>query len=135
MTGEKVDEAAGRCAEMLLKIYPQLKAERAEETYSFPAKIREDFFLKMGAHLLYVRGQISILLAEGRTEKAMRWLGFLQGALWMTGVPLATLKDMKSAPKISRTCAARCSSASSRFAPGSATRPRISRGCSRRSSR
>lgn len=33
--------------------------------------------------------------AEHRREKAMRWLGFVQGYLWgKKGVPIETLKDM-----------------------------------------
>ena len=34
------------------------------------------------AHLLYMIGRINIFLDEGRREKAMRWIGFLQGAVW-----------------------------------------------------
>lgn len=33
--------------------------------------------------------------AEGRREKAMRWLGFVQGALWAHGLaPIDELKNM-----------------------------------------
>lgn len=34
-------------------------------------------------HLLWMCDQIPAFLQEGRREKAMRWLGFLQGALWV----------------------------------------------------
>lgn len=33
-------------------------------------------------------------LVEGRREKVMRWLGFMQGVLWSHGVGLETLKRM-----------------------------------------
>jgi hypothetical protein len=31
-------------------------------------------------------GEIEAFVNEGRTDKAMRWLGFVQGVLWMAGV-------------------------------------------------
>lgn len=33
-------------------------------------------------HLLYMLDEIPAFMAAGRREKAMRWLGFVQGALW-----------------------------------------------------
>jgi len=33
-------------------------------------------------HLLWMCQTIRVFVAEGRREKAMRWLGFVQGALW-----------------------------------------------------
>ncbi|MBY0559889.1 hypothetical protein [Hyphomicrobium sp.] len=33
-------------------------------------------------HLLYMCAEIRKFVAEGRMEKAFRWLGFIQGALW-----------------------------------------------------
>jgi hypothetical protein len=33
-------------------------------------------------HLLWMFHTIPVFLAEGRREKAMRWLGFLQGSAW-----------------------------------------------------
>lgn len=35
------------------------------------------------AHALYMIHEMRIFLVEGRREKLMRWLGFLQGVLWM----------------------------------------------------
>ena len=31
---------------------------------------------------------------DGKKEKAMRWLGFMQGVLWTSGVSLQELKNM-----------------------------------------
>lgn len=45
-------------------------------------------------HLRYMIGEMRGLIREGRTEKAMRWLGFLQGVLWSQGV--FTLEAMKN---------------------------------------
>ena len=37
-------------------------------------------------HLAWMAGEIQLLVTEGRIEKALRWLGFLQGALWALGL-------------------------------------------------
>lgn len=44
-------------------------------------------------HLIGMVPRLHALLNEGRIEKAMRWLGFMQGALWAEG--LFTLDDLK----------------------------------------
>lgn len=44
-------------------------------------------------HLLFMAEEIPRLLDAGRTEKAMRWLGWLQGACW--GLGLETLEEAK----------------------------------------
>lgn len=38
------------------------------------------------AHVLFCLGEIKKFVAEDRREKAMRWLGFVQGYLWVCGV-------------------------------------------------
>jgi hypothetical protein len=45
-------------------------------------------------HLVFMLEEIPKLLDEGRTEKAMRWLGFVQGAIWAYG--LVSIDDLKS---------------------------------------
>lgn len=45
-------------------------------------------------HLSFVAEEGARLVLEGRREKAMRWLGFLQGALW--NCRLATLDQLKN---------------------------------------
>ena len=37
-------------------------------------------------HLLSMIPTIRGFIAEGRREKAMRWLGFMQGVLWAEGI-------------------------------------------------
>lgn len=47
------------------------------------------------AHLASMPPRMRGLLASGRREKLMRWLGFMQGSLWALGVcDLDTLKKM-----------------------------------------
>jgi hypothetical protein len=45
------------------------------------------------AHVLWMCGSIRELLNEGRIEKSMRWLGFVQAVLWCFG--LATIDELK----------------------------------------
>lgn len=46
------------------------------------------------AHIKYMCRQTVQFLEEGRVEKAMRWLGFIQGALWVLGeYSIAELKE------------------------------------------
>jgi len=44
-------------------------------------------------HLHWMALEAKKIIEEGRTEKAMRWLGFLQGALWVLG--RRTIEEMK----------------------------------------
>jgi hypothetical protein len=44
-------------------------------------------------HLAWMLGEIRTQVAAGEIEKAMRWLGFLQGALWTYG--WYTLDEMR----------------------------------------
>lgn len=44
-------------------------------------------------HITWMLGRTVELMNEGRREKAMRWLGFVQGYLWANG--LAGVDEMK----------------------------------------
>lgn len=92
MTSAQVLEAARACMEF------------ARWSGARPARIGEGASLRASgdlslivSHLLYMEEQIAHLLAEGRTEKAMRWLGFMQGVVWVLGTPLSELKAMNRA--------------------------------------
>jgi hypothetical protein len=37
-------------------------------------------------HLLWMCSQVKIFVGTRETEKAMRWIGFMQGVFWMAGV-------------------------------------------------
>lgn len=94
MTKDKVLEAVERCVERFASAYPDLKAARVDDKLFLETKIRVDMFKAVASHALYMQEQIAVFLEDGRTEKAMRWLGFLQGVMWMTGVPLSHFKEM-----------------------------------------
>jgi len=38
------------------------------------------------AHVAWMCDQIPVFLAESKSDKVQRWLGFIQGALWSFGV-------------------------------------------------
>jgi len=44
------------------------------------------------SHIRWMCDETKTFITEGRREKAMRWLGFMQGALWLAGV--FTLTDL-----------------------------------------
>lgn len=44
-------------------------------------------------HALWMCNESMHHVTEGKMEKAMRWLGFIQGVLWMTGQ--ASIHEMK----------------------------------------
>ena len=45
------------------------------------------------SHLLYMIDTAKVMYDAGRAEKSMKWLGFIQGALWVNG--LATVTDFR----------------------------------------
>lgn len=45
------------------------------------------------AHLRSMIPKMRVLLEEGRREKLMRWIGFVQGALWVSHI--FTLEELK----------------------------------------
>jgi len=54
----------------------------------------------MASHVLYMSREIFTFIIDGRREKAMRWLGFIQGYLWANNIQSITeLKDTNK-PKL-----------------------------------
>ena len=75
MKDEKILEAC--------KIYSEKLAPHAEGRH-FPETYK---------HILWMTWQIPQFLKDGRKEKANRWLGFIQGALWAEDI--YTIEEMK----------------------------------------
>jgi hypothetical protein len=84
MTTEKIREAFAACRSI---VGTGWKATRRPE-HTAPYLQAE-----WSEHLAFMCEE-GATYAEGRREKAMRWLGFVQGALWAKG--LATIDDLKS---------------------------------------
>ena len=68
-----------------------------EKLACYALEIRRDFLHSSLAlnHLLYMCNQVETFVAEGRRDKAFRWLGFIQGAMWEF-TPIDTLKAMNA---------------------------------------
>lgn len=45
-------------------------------------------------HVRAMIAEMQSMIVEGRTEKCMRWLGFIQGVLWTDG--MFTLEELKN---------------------------------------
>lgn len=62
--------------------------------HAFPERNQEaQDYLGRSRHLLWMCSQIDEFMSTGRVEKAMRWLGFLQGAIW--AMNLETISNLK----------------------------------------
>ena len=62
-----------------------VKPERADVTRRYVINHSEAWLAKLG-HVAWAVEQCRLFVAEGRMEKAFRWLGFIQGALWYEGI-------------------------------------------------
>jgi hypothetical protein len=91
MTPQKLKEVFAQYRRMLLALPHVRSAKLADTKYDFTG-------LSLGAHeamshAVYMCEEASKFVDEGRIEKAMRWLGFVQGVLWCWGV--RSLTDLK----------------------------------------
>lgn len=84
MTNEKVLD--------VLKVYTDLLEKHGRIARRIDEK-QTVSWLQQECHLLWMCGNAALFISEDRIEKAMRWLGFIQGALWVLG--LRTIEQMK----------------------------------------
>ena len=68
-----------KCSEVLDRYEARLKR-------AFPDDQPHTSRIKRCNHLLRMIPQMRLYLVDGRREKFMRWLGFLQGSLWMLDI-------------------------------------------------
>lgn len=84
MSDAKIREAFGRC-HAIIESNAALEPERdAGASPGTPASYK---------HLLWLSLNAPKLLDEGRRDKALRWLGFVQGAMWWAR--LASIEELK----------------------------------------
>jgi len=91
MTKEKVLEVVAIYREQFEKI------ETCEIDFSYNEHIDPDEPEDDAGALRHCYGMLDSIeqfVREGRMEKAFRWLGFIQGCLWMSG--LYTLDELKN---------------------------------------
>lgn len=70
----------------------------AERLYAYPPK-RWTTSLKpsaheAGCHIHWMCLEVRTLVADGRLDKANRWMGFIQGSLWTAG--LGSIDEFKN---------------------------------------
>ena len=102
MTKEKILEAVIQCESI---INENMEYFNFSSLQSSPKRVDPEIDIEVNGpgflrHLLFMCGEIRVMLEEDRREKVMRWLGFLQGALWSSGIPLDTFKN-QNRPDIS----------------------------------
>ncbi len=84
MTSEKVLEVI----DLYRKKFVEMKIEKAD----FPHEELAGFFQATLQHCHGMLDKMEKFIDEKRIEKSMRWLGFIQGALWVQRV--YTLKEL-----------------------------------------
>ena len=77
MDGPKILEVVG--------IYSELFKSKGIESVDYPHGLILDSPGSMIAHCAGMLDKIKDFVKEGRIEKAFRWLGFIQGCLWVIG--------------------------------------------------
>ena len=93
MTGEKVKAVLQKYREQLEVYGPALKPERLE---GHSTKNHAPYLgaLRQNQHLKFMCEEAQRFVDQGRIEKAMRWLGFIQGWFWKSGI--FSLDDLKN---------------------------------------
>ena len=87
MTDKKIREILDR-----YKTY--LDAKQGIENKALGEERRPFVHIDAFCHLRYMLDQMYGFLEQGKREKLMRWIGFMQGVFWRQGN--YTLKDLKN---------------------------------------
>lgn len=72
-------------AEQLLLVVKRYEAELEMPARRQDPRLKQPTTVDVLGHARWMCSQIPGLVAEGRIEKAQRWLGFVQGVLWASG--------------------------------------------------
>lgn len=76
----------------VLTIYEEFFSARCSEPVRDEGKVAPTEHVAV-AHLYWMTTQVPVFLEGGDIEKAMRWLGFIQGGMWSWG--FFTIEEMK----------------------------------------
>jgi hypothetical protein len=87
---ETLLKAITAARETLQAAYPGIQAERDPKVSAVTSPGRE---LRRVGHLLWMCGEIQAYLDTDQRERAMRWLGFVQGSLWL--MDLRSIDEMR----------------------------------------
>ena len=92
MTPEKVIEVAQKMAQLVrdaLEPNQNIKSSRVD-----PMKINPTRLERL-RHFFFMCTEIETFVHQGKMNKAMRWLGFVQGMVWtMLPISIDSLKDI-----------------------------------------
>ncbi len=81
----------------VITFYEEILKEMGFRSKRFAADKLPKNRVEVFGHLLNLMGRMKKLIKQGRKEKAFRWLGFIQGALWVSKV--FTIKELKNHSK------------------------------------
>lgn len=91
MTDNRIRHAASMTLQLLLQGSPRppkyLKPTRHHD-------LRSPTRQQIMEHGMYVAQQIDLFVSQQRREKAMRWLGFLQGLAWVASGGRVSIEDL-----------------------------------------
>lgn len=98
MDTKKVTEVCASYADMLRRMSGLNSAVRLPEEYAteVAGNIPPEEWTE---HLLFICEETPRLMEAGRVEKAMRWLGWLQGVLWATDHETLEEAKLRNAPE------------------------------------
>lgn len=89
MTTDQIEAALVRYEKLIADAWKR-EAQKFVPTLYHPFPDHEDAVM----HVLYMIGKMREHLSDpSKIEKSMRWLGFIQGVLWVCHV--ATIEEMK----------------------------------------
>jgi hypothetical protein len=94
VTPEKVKDAHDAIRALIEGNTPIEPKKLPEELYGHRLRAFDGSWDTVVHHLVYMTQEAKKFVDEGRMDKAMRWLGFLQGTLWFSGTSLNDLKKM-----------------------------------------
>lgn len=95
MTKERVLKVLDQYYNLVTKKFEVEPARTHPNWYGLPCK--EMLKRQQAQHISWMCLEAQKFLESGRTEKAMRWLGFIQAWLWTTN--LKVLNDLKKDSK------------------------------------
>lgn len=88
---KQVAEVAKRYGNLFGDLYGYVGVRLSENLMRVPLALLSDEQRRQ--HVAWMCWELEQLVSAGKTEKAMRWLGFIQGAMWALGI--RTIEQLK----------------------------------------
>lgn len=84
MTEQRLREVLS-ALRVILGAWPPVRHSDIERGQHFDTAFGRPDYGPTWSHLRWMIEECETFIQEGRREKVMRWLGFIQGTLWATG--------------------------------------------------